>query len=76
MMTTAASESASVPAAPLLTTPQAPSQQYLPLGVASFSRPRNEWRHSFDDFVVGPSNNVAVAAAQDVCRSSGCVSTL
>ncbi|MCI7568602.1 MAG: DnaA/Hda family protein [Desulfovibrio sp.] len=76
MTTTAASESASVPAAPLLTTPQVPSQQYLPLGVASFSRPRNEWRHSFDDFVVGPSNNVAVAAAQDVCRSSGCVSTL
>lgn len=55
---------------------QAPSQQYLPLGVTSFSRPRNEWRHSFDDFVIGPSNNVAVAAAQDVCRSSGCVSTL
>ena len=77
-LTTAASDSVS--AAPILAAPSvassAPTQQYLPLGVASFSRPRSEWRHSFDDFVVGPSNNVAVAAAQDVCRSSCCVSTL
>lgn len=80
ILTTAASDSvpASGPAvsAAASAAAQGPAQQYLPLGVASFSRPRSEWRHSFEDFVVGPSNNVAVAAAQDVCRSSGCVSTL
>ncbi len=34
------------------------------------------WRYDFDDFVVGPSNAMAVAAAQDICRSNGHVETL
>lgn len=34
-----------------------------------------EWRFNFDDFVTGPSNKVAVAAARDMC-ASGEVRTL
>lgn len=34
------------------------------------------WRYSFADFVVGPTNNMAVAAARDVSSSGGCVRTL
>ena len=39
-------------------------------------RKRAGWRHCFDDFVAGPSNQLALAAAQDVCRTDGCVQTL
>ncbi|MDO5483984.1 MAG: DnaA/Hda family protein, partial [Desulfovibrionaceae bacterium] len=57
-----------------------PQQGELPLGrnLSSVQSLRNSkgWRYSFDDFVVGPSNNVAVAAAQDVCSAGGCVRTL
>ncbi len=28
------------------------------------------WRHDFNDFVVGPSNALATAAAHDICRES------
>ncbi|MDL2272129.1 chromosomal replication initiator protein DnaA [Desulfovibrio sp. OttesenSCG-928-I05] len=28
------------------------------------------WRHSFDDFIVGPSNALAFAAAQSICKDS------
>ncbi|MDR0816626.1 MAG: chromosomal replication initiator protein DnaA [Desulfovibrio sp.] len=38
--------------------------------------PPVKWRHSFDDFEVGVSNSVAVAAAHDVCNSAGSVRTL
>ncbi|MDR2055908.1 MAG: chromosomal replication initiator protein DnaA [Desulfovibrio sp.] len=34
------------------------------------------WRHSFEDFEVGRSNSVAVAAARDVCDGGGTVNTL
>ncbi|MBO4301579.1 MAG: ATP-binding protein [Desulfovibrio sp.] len=34
------------------------------------------WRYSFADFVVGPTNNIAVAAARDVADGAGCVQTL
>lgn len=34
------------------------------------------WRYRFDDFVVGPTNEVAVAAARDLCRRATCVETL
>ncbi len=34
------------------------------------------WRHDFDDFVVGPTNAVAVAAAHDICRNAGYIETL
>lgn len=56
--------------------PLNPVQTSLPLP-ATCARPvAPRWRYSFEDFVVGASNNVAVAAAQDVCRSSGSVRTL
>ncbi|GHU93227.1 chromosomal replication initiator protein DnaA [Deltaproteobacteria bacterium] len=51
-------------------------QILLPLPVpGSPSRPE-QWRYSFDDFEVGVSNSVAVAAAHDVCNSAGSVRTL
>ena len=34
------------------------------------------FKHSFDDFVVGPCNAMAVAAAKDICHDGGCVETL
>ena len=50
----------------------------LSLGVQPLPglRKKGNWRHSFEDFVAGPSNQVALAAAQDVCREDGCVQTL
>lgn len=33
-------------------------------------------RFSFEDFVVGPTNEMAAVAARDVCRAGGCVETL
>lgn len=51
-------------------------QGRLPMPAAAPSCRREAcWRYRFEDFVVGPSNSVAVAAAQDVCRS-GDVRTL
>lgn len=53
----------------------APAQGVLPMPMAAnASLPK--WRFGFDDFVVGPSNTLAVAAAQDVCRANGDVRTL
>ncbi len=37
---------------------------------------RRQWRYSFEDFVAGPSNAMALAAAEDVCRPEGSVETL
>lgn len=34
------------------------------------------WRYSFADFVAGPTNTMALAAARDVSNSEGCVRTL
>lgn len=52
-------------------------QASLPMPtVAPAFRREAAWRYRFEDFVVGPSNSVAVAAAQDVCRSGGDVRTL
>lgn len=52
-------------------------QASLPMpAVAPAFRRETAWRYRFEDFVVGPSNSVAVAAAQDVCRSGGDVRTL
>jgi hypothetical protein len=34
------------------------------------------WRYSFADFVVGPPNHMAVAAAQDMSQRGGCEQTL
>lgn len=51
-------------------------QASLPLPAAAVYRSMQNWRFSFADFVVGPTNNMAVAAAQDVSRKYGCVRTL
>ena len=51
-----------------------PAQGHLPLQSAAPGALR--WRYHFDDFVVGPTNAVAVAAAQDICRPASCVDTL
>ncbi len=37
---------------------------------------RVRWRYDFDDFVVGPTNSMAAAAAQDICRQSSSIETL
>lgn len=51
-------------------------QATLPISSTPAYRLATNWRYSFADFIVGPTNNMAVAAAQDVSRSSGCVRTL
>ncbi len=35
-----------------------------------------KWLHSFEDFVVGPCNQMAFAASQDICRESFCSDAL
>lgn len=60
----------SAQAAPIL------QQASLPLAAPVIFRSTQNWRYSFADFVVGPTNNMAVAAAQDVSRRHGCVRTL
>ncbi len=51
------------------------NQAKLPLKNQNFM-PLVRWRYDFNDFVVGPSNALAVAAAQDICRPGGRVETL
>ncbi len=52
-----------------------PTQGVLPLPLQNpFTVVR--WRYRFNDFVTGPTNAVAVAAAQDICQSNGVVETL
>ncbi len=50
-------------------------QASLPLADQGFM-PLVRWRYDFNDFVVGPSNALAVAAAHDICRPGGHVDTL
>ena len=38
--------------------------------------PESAWRHSFDDFVVGPCNELAYAASRDICNESTKIDTL
>lgn len=45
-----------------------------PLGVVAAPAPH--WRYRFDDYVVGPTNEVAVAAARDVCHQTSPIETL
>lgn len=53
-------------------------EQYsLPISTAALPLTRSRgWRHNFDDFVIGPTNEMAVAGAKEICRSHGCVETL
>ncbi len=37
---------------------------------------RVRWRYDFNDFVIGPTNAMAAAAAQDICRQSSSIETL
>jgi chromosomal replication initiator protein len=62
-------------------TPAPPSAAFtrqlcLPLPRRDLGRQNPAWRHSFEDFEVGRSNNVAAAAARDVCDKGGTVDTL
>lgn len=54
------------PAAQQLAMPVAPVPVVAPV----------TWRHAFDDFVVGPCNQLAYAAAQGLCRGEGGVDQL
>lgn len=45
-------------------------------GYAVPSAPAINWRYRFDEFVVGPTNEVAVAAARDVCSRTSPIETL
>ncbi len=45
----------------------------IPATMPSFA---TTWRYSFADFIIGPSNNMAAAAARDVSDTSGTVHTL
>lgn len=51
------------------------SQGRLPVSTATPKSASGIWRYRFEDFVTGASNNLAVAAAQDMCQS-GQVRTL
>lgn len=53
--------------------PEAVTQYYLPLSLAGgteASVQARSWRHSFDSFVVGPSNELAFAASRSICRDA------
>ncbi len=64
--------------------PSAPPQSQHPGGIAEqlcFPMPMPArrapvWRFDFGSFIVGPSNNIAYAAAQNLVHSSGPVNTL
>ena len=42
----------------------------------AFSINSRAWRHSFDDFVVGPCNEMAFVASRDICMGRGRADTL
>jgi len=52
----------------------------LPLAVSAeqkhMSLPEPAWRHSFDDFVVGPCNELAYAASRSICNEAMHMDTL
>ena len=51
---------------------QVVGQHALPLQYdeAAFRISARAWRHSFDDFVVGPCNEMAFAASRSICKES------
>ena len=66
------------PTAPLSVTqrtfdpqPGQPVDQFaLPMGMPYPTITVRSWRHSFDDFVVGPCNELAFAASRSMCREN------
>lgn len=48
--------------------PAAPAQLGLPIVQTPKPHPARQWRFTFDDFVVGPSNELAWAASTSLCR--------
>lgn len=54
--------------------PDSSTQATLPIKLSAFRQPV-AWKYNFDDFVTGPSNTMAVAAARDLC-GKGQVHTL
>ncbi|MCM0753673.1 DnaA/Hda family protein [Desulfovibrio aminophilus] len=48
----------------------APSQLGLPIVHTPRPLPQHKWRFTLDDFVVGPSNELAWAAASSLCRGT------
>ena len=57
-------------------TQQAQEQLGLPLDWAPVPQSRTNWRFSFDDFIVGPNNELACAAARGMCRDGLMTDTL
>lgn len=49
-----------------------PRQEHLGLPIAEAPRPiaANNWRFTFDDFVIGPSNELACAASKSISNSA------
>lgn len=50
-------------------------QNILPLHIRPTKPASPQWRYSFDDFVEGDSNRMAVAAAKDICKTAGQLQT-
>lgn len=50
-------------------------QGVLPLRIHATPSPKQHWRYSFDDFVEGDSNRMAIAAAKDICYNGGQLQT-
>lgn len=51
-------------------------EAWLPVSLPKMTQKTYTWRHSFEDFVEGSSNRMALAAAKDVCLKNGDVQTL
>lgn len=51
-------------------TPSTPVQMGLPIVQAPIALREHRWRFRFEDFVTGPSNELAVAASKGVCHNT------
>lgn len=68
---TSAAHAEPTQAAPTATQPRQKAVQVgLPLVQAPKTTRQMRWRFSFDDFVAGPSNELALAASKSMCSSS------
>lgn len=55
-------------ARPVIVTPSTGMQMSLPIAHALPTQTVQSWRHQFDDFVVGPCNNLAYMASKGFCQ--------